>query len=99
MQVRFRRNQLQEAYRNHAEAVRRWGEKTARRYVQRVDILQAATSADDLFKISPLKFHPLTAGRKGQYALVLHGKERLMVSFANPAMTSVWIEDVSNHYE
>lgn len=99
MHVRFRTNQLQQAYETHAEAVRRWGEKIARRYVQRVEILQAAKTADDLFKIPPLKFHPLTAGKKGQYALVLQGKMRLIVTFADQAMTIVWIEGVSNHYE
>jgi proteic killer suppression protein len=99
VQVRFRKNRLQEAYQNNAEAVRHWGAQTARRYVQRVDVLQAAQSADDLFKIAPLKFDPLGAGRQGQYAITLHGKMRLIVSFTDPAMTVVWIEDVSDHYE
>lgn len=99
MQVKFRTNLLQRAFERHAEAARRWGEKTARRYIQRVEILQAAKAADDLFKIPSLKFHPLTAGRKGEYSLVLHGQMRLIVTFTDPTMTTAWIEEVSNHYE
>lgn len=99
MQVTFRTNELRQAYERHAEAVRRWGASIARRYVQRIEILQAATTADDLFKIAPLKFHPLRAARKGQYALVLQGKMRLIVTFADQTMTAVWIEEVSDHYE
>ena len=52
-----------------------------------------------LFKIPSLKFHPLTARRKGEYALVLHGQMRLIVTFQDPGMTIVWIEEVSEHYD
>lgn len=99
MQVEFRMNQLQQAFQEHATGVRRWGAKLARRYVQRIEVLQAAKGADELFKIPSLKFHPLTARRKGEYALVLHGQMRLIVTFADPAMSIVWIEEVSDHYE
>ena len=100
MQVSFRTAQLQQAYEQHAEAVRHWGEKTARRFVQRIEILQAAKSADDLFKFPSLRFHPLAAERKGGgYSLVLNGKVRLVVTFADSSMTTLWIEEVSNHYE
>lgn len=99
MQVRFRTDQLQQAFENQARRVRLWGEQIARRYVQRVQILQAAESVDDLFKIPSLKLHPLAARRKGQYALVLQSQMRLIISFGDPAMTAVWVEEVSNHYD
>ena len=96
MQVTFRTNELQQAYEKQVDAVRLWGETLARRYVQRVDILHAAKAADDLFKIPPLKFHPLTARRKGQYALVLDGQMRLIVTFTDPTMTIVRVDEVSD---
>ena len=98
MEVKFRTNELQQAFEKHAKGVKLWGDKVSRRYVERVQVLQAANSADELFKIPPLKFHPLTADRKGQYSLVLKGRTRMMVTFEDPAMTVVWIEEVSKHY-
>jgi proteic killer suppression protein len=40
-----------------AAAAREWGDKIARRYIERVNVLEAAKSVDDLYKIPPLRFH------------------------------------------
>lgn len=98
MEVKFRTTDLQEAYTTHKKAVRLWGDQVARKYVQRVDALYAAASADDLFKIPPLRFHPLRGDREGKYALTVHDRTRLVVSFEDPAMTRVVVEEVSKHY-
>ncbi len=98
MEVRFRSKQLQAAYTNQKEQVRLWGDQVARKYVQRVDVLHAANSADDLFKIPPLRFHPLRGDKEGKYALTVHDRMRLIVSFEDQAMTRVVVEEVSKHY-
>lgn len=99
VEVTFRTSELGEAYRVHKKAVRLWGDQVARKYVQRVDILRAAESSDDLFKVPPLRFHPLAGDKAGKYALTLHDRYRLIVSFEDQAMTRVAVEEVSNHYD
>ena len=98
MRVTFRTTELLEAYATHTEAVRLWGPQVARKYVRRVDALYAANSADDLFKIPPLKFHPLGGDKDGKYALTVHDRTRLVVSFEDQAMTQVVVEEVNKHY-
>ena len=97
MQVKFRTNELREAFVRHHRGVRLWGEQVARRYIQRVKILEAANSVDDLFKIPPLKFHPLTEEGKGKYSVVLVGRSRMIATFEDLAMTIAWVEEVNTH--
>jgi toxin HigB-1 len=99
VQVSFRTTELQQAYVKHGKGRRLWGDAVARKYVDRINILYAAQSADDLFKIPPLRFHPLEGDREGKYALTLHDRFRLVVSFEDKAMTRVVVEEVSNHYD
>lgn len=98
MQIKFRTSELREAFEKHQKGVRLWGEEVARRYIQRVKVLEVANSVDDLFKIPPLKFHPLTRDRKGKYSVVLAGRSRMIATFEDLAMTVVWVEEVSTHY-
>lgn len=98
MQVKFRTSELRDAFERHQKGVRLWGEAVARRYIQRVKLLQAANSVDDLFKIPPLKFHPLTGNGKGRYSLTLVDRSRMITTFEDLAMTVVWVEEVSKHY-
>jgi proteic killer suppression protein len=70
----------------------------ARRYVQRVDILYAAESIEDLHRMTVLRFHPLKGNRKGQYAVSLTDRARLILTFTESVATIVWIEEVSKHY-
>jgi plasmid maintenance system killer protein len=42
--------------------------------------------------------HPLKGDRKGQYAIRLGDRERLIVAFADTKLTVVRIEEVSQHY-
>ena len=98
MQVKFRTNQLQRCYESSKEATRWWGATVARRYVQRIDILHDAETIDDLYRIPPLRFHRLKGDRQGQYALSLFDRARLIVSFDGETHTTVWIEEVSQHY-
>ena len=97
MQVKFRTSELREAFERHQRGVRLWGEEVARRYIQRVKILEAAESVDDLFKIPPLKFHPLTGDGKEKYSVVLVGRSRMIATFEDLAMTIAWVEEVNTH--
>ena len=98
MHVIFRTAALQQAYTAQKKAVKLWGQSVARKYIQRVDVLYAAMSADDLLKTPPLRFHPLKGEKEGYFSLTVHDRFRLIVSFEDEAMTRVVVEEVSNHY-
>ena len=51
---------------------------------------------DELARIPPLRFHPLTGDRAGQYAIRLTGRLRLVLSFPNP--TSATVEEVVDYH-
>jgi proteic killer suppression protein len=99
LEIRFRRKKDLKCYQQLQEATRRWGEATARRYIQRINELAACQSAADLSQFPQYRFHPLKGPRTGQYALDLDAHQRLIVSFEDAAMTIVVIEEVSKHYD
>ena len=94
MQIRFRTDELREAFERHQRGVRLWGEQVARKYIERVKILEAATSVDDLSKIPPLRFQPLTGDGKGRYSILLADRSRMIATF-DLTMTIAWVEEVS----
>ena len=98
MQVTFKTKRLQECYESVKKAQRGWDEKVARRYIDRVNILKAAKSADDLYEVPPLRFHPMEGNKKELYSVTLVGRWRMEVSFQNDALTIVRVEEVSQHY-
>jgi len=98
VEVRFRTAELRGAYTTQKKAVKLWGQVVARKYVQRIDALYAAGSADDLFKIPPLRFHPLEGDKEGRYSLTVHDRVRLILSFEDEALTKAVVEEVSKHY-
>lgn len=98
MQVKFRTKKLQKQYEQRVAAVRAYGEDVGKRYVQRIGIIKAARSLDDLMKAPGLKCHPLTGDRKGQWAITLIDRARLIFTFEDETLSIVCIEEVSKHY-
>ena len=98
MQVSFRTSRPRECYENIKKAQRQWDEKVARRYIERVNVLKAAKSADDLYKVPSLRFHAMGGNRKGTYSVTLIDRWRMEVSFHDEALTIVRVEEVSQHY-
>jgi proteic killer suppression protein len=98
VQVEFRTAGLGKCYAKSSDGVRQWGDKVARKYIDRVNILKHAKSLDDLRKIAALRFHPLKGDQKGRHAMTLVDRWRLIVTFpAGPPM-AVRVEEVSAHY-
>ena len=96
--VKFSSRQLEKCYRSESAAIRRWGIDVGKRYINRVNILFAVESVEDLYTIPQLRFHPLTGNRKGQYAISLTGRARLIVEIEDNQI--IIIEEVSTeHYE
>ena len=76
MIVRFRNQTLKERYEDVNKASREWGPRVARRYVQRIEQIEATPTFHSLFAICSLRLHPLQGDRRGQYALTLVGRYR-----------------------
>ena len=98
LRVLFANNTLRKCYEQEKMRVKRWGKKIARRYVERVNILHASKSAQDLYEFPHLRFHPLGGDREGEHALDLDRTWRLILTFADERMTIVRVEEVSDHY-
>ena len=98
MQVRFRTRQLQRCYESIADATREWGAGVARRYVERVSILHTVETIEDLHRIPSFRFHPLKGNHRGEYALTLTDRMRLILTFVHRPTVIVWVEEVSKHY-
>jgi len=98
MRVEFATKKLERSFQEHTLARREWGQRVARAYVQRINTLYAAKDMRDLFALRALDLHPLKGDRKGQYAIRLGDRERLIVTFAGAGLTVVRIEEVTQHY-
>jgi plasmid maintenance system killer protein len=97
MRVEFADRQLQRCYEDQALAVRRWGMDVTRKFVLRLDMIEAAPHWHSLSAVQALRLHPLTGNRRGSWALTLHGRWRLILHAVDDG-TMVVIEEVSNHY-
>lgn len=98
MKVRFKTVKLRRCYVEYEAAVKRWGAAAARRYVERVEILHACHSTQDLRRMPPLRFHELKGDRAGQYSIMIVDRYRLIVSFPNTEPGTVVVEEVTQHY-
>ena len=97
MNVSFRSSQLERAFRKSAQATRRWGQAAARKYVTRVTQLLSARDWDDIRSLKALRAHPLRGDRKGQWAIDMDKRWRLIV-MPSKSGHDVEIVEVSRHY-
>ena len=99
MKVAFRTATLKSCYEKRTSAVKKWGEKVAKSYVARINLLYRVRDARELATFQHLRFHPLKGALKGLYAIDLTERYRLIVTFQDEQMTVVRVDDVSKHYE
>ena len=98
MEIGFANKRLERCFREHRSAVRAFGDEVARRYIQRINIMKAARSLDELTRLPALRCHPLKGQRAGQYAIDLTGFYRLIFTLHGKSLTIARIEEVSKHY-
>jgi len=96
--VHFATRRLERCYRELRRAQREWGEEAGHTYIRRINALWAARDGRDLFALKALDMHPLKGSRRGQFAIRLGDRDRLIVSFEDDAWTIVRVEEVSRHY-
>lgn len=99
MRVRFKTKRLENYYREHQQAVRRYGDPVARRYIERVNIIKASADFETLKSQRVLRCHALKGELAGKWAIYLTGRYRLIFSLIAEEPTAVLIEEVSNHYD
>jgi proteic killer suppression protein len=95
LQVDFRTRKLKRRYQQSDEAVRAWGAKVGRKYIERINIIKQVKSIEDLASLPALHFHELKGERAGQYAINLTEYDRLIVRVEGQV---VIIEEVGGHY-
>ena len=79
MKVSFRTNRLRKCFEQQKSGVREWGDVMATNYIRRIKAIQAAACFDDLPKLPQLNFHPLTGDKRGEYAVNLTGRARIIL--------------------
>ena len=98
MEIAFATKRLEKCYLDHVQGVKMWGLPVARKYVQRIDLLQEASDLKEIEALPGLNCHPLKGKRKAQFAVMLHDRWRLIFSLAGPRVKIIRIEEVTKHY-
>jgi proteic killer suppression protein len=98
LEIKFRTRKLEREYRESARAVKAYGEQVARRYIERINIIKYARDVDELMGLPGLGCHALKGDRRGQYAVKLTVRYRLIFTLQGDALEVVQIEEVSKHY-
>jgi len=98
LEVTFRSNKLEACYRNSQKGRRAWGDDAAKRYIQRIDLLQEAENMLEVYELPGLRCHPLKGKREGQYAITLIEPWRLVFVLTGEKAEIIRIEEVSKHY-
>jgi proteic killer suppression protein len=99
VQIRFRNNKLEKCFGSYKLACRNWGDDVARRYIQRIGLIQEAKDIAEVCNLPGLKCHPLKGDRQGEYAIKLTGFYRLIFTLQGEQLEIVMLEEVSKHYD
>ena len=94
MEVQFRTKKLQKCFEKYKEASRAWGDKVARRYIERIQVLQNANSVEEVATF-PFKHHILSGDRVGEHVIWLTEKYRLHFAVSDDVVT---VLEVTKHY-
>lgn len=98
MEVLFRTRKLKKQYEDYRQAKKAYDEDVARRYIERINIIKSTRDIEELHKLPGLRCHELKGNRRGQWAINLTGKYRLIFTLTGKQLQIVHIEEVSKHY-
>jgi proteic killer suppression protein len=98
VEVIFGTKKLLKCYTDYSRGQRTWGPEVARKYIQRIDLLQETMDIAEVAKLPGLDCHPLKGRRKDQYGAVLVGRWRLIFSLQGDKASIIRVEEVSKHY-
>ena len=95
VEVEFSSNRLRNCYESRSAAVRQWGTVVGAKFARVVDILYSAENRGEIAAFRSFRLHPLHGAREGQWAIDLHDRWRVILSFNDE---TVRIEEVTQHY-
>lgn len=98
MEISFRSKRLRRNYEESAKAVQQWGSDVARKYITRINELNAVRDFQEAFQVQSMRIHPLKGPDSGKWSIYLTGRWRLIVTKGD-SEESVLIEEVSNQYD
>ncbi len=93
--IEFKTNKLKKCFEDSKMGQRTLGPEVARKYIQRIQLIQQTHDIDELVSLPGLRCHPLAGDREGQHAITLTGFYRLIVTIEDGVVT---IQEVSKHY-
>lgn len=99
MEINFRTKKLEKCFKDSSLADQEYGNQVGRKYIQRINLIKAATDLDAIMKLPGLRCHPLKGDRKGQFAVNLTGFYRLIFTLEGDRLHIAMIEEVSKHYD
>jgi proteic killer suppression protein len=96
--VRFSNKKLEKAFNELKHGSKLWGETVARKYIERVNALQAVNDTSEFGASFPhFKDHPLKGAKKDRRAFILHDRWRVEYEPDKDGKGATILE-VSNHY-
>ena len=98
MEVAFATDRLERNYRESSRAIREWGPNVGRRYITRINQLYALRDFQSVYSVRSMRLHPLKGAKRGEMAIDLGGRWRLIVEKGD-SEEHVIIREVSNHYD
>ncbi len=99
MKILFKTRKLQKQYEDIRQAEKSYPVSVARKYIQRINIIQQTSTFEELKNLPALRCHGLKGDRSGQWAINLSGYYRLIFTLKGDQLEIVQIEQVSKHYE
>lgn len=78
MDITFRNRKLQRTFNSDERLRRTYGDNLAKKIQMRLDILRSADNLALVPAVPPTRLHALTQNRKGQYAVDLDRRNRLI---------------------
>ena len=97
MLVTFRTNRLEKCSEDPELAARIWPIGVATNYINSILTIRAARSIHDLYRIRSLRLGRKRGDRRGQFAIRLSNRWRLVLKF-NDAGDHATVWEVTNHY-
>lgn len=98
MEVVFATKKLEKLYLHSREAERKLGQRVARRFISRVNIIKATRTFEELKSQRTLRCHPLSGRLQGKWSMTLVDRYRLTFELIDGAAIRIRILEVSNHY-
>ena len=83
MEIEFKSKKLRKTCENYIKLCEKDGDKRARKIVQRINELIAASNLFDISMIPNARLHPLKQNRKGQLAVDIDHPYRMILEPAN----------------